>query len=203
MNRVLLNMTIVITLVTACSQQENEGQNSFEFTAADSAWAAQYHISNYYDQPIADTLLVNAVTFIGRKPALATSETRFDSEFRGYYIELAKNFSYFLYHISPDSLHSFYMIRPARSLEGTTRGVLGQYRLSADSSIYDFVEILNTRIKTRKELQKIGLMLFEELIDKGNVDAMISDTSLVEWPDGRLKYDTRLNEWRYDTESPT
>ncbi len=194
--------TLAFVLFSAgCNNPHQAGLvDRFAYTTEDSINALQYEISNYFDQTMIDSLLVTAVTYIGRKPVMATSFTRFDQEFRAYYVGYAPQFSFFLYHISPDSLHSFYMIRPARSLEGNARGVLGQFRMKDEFKLYDFEEILNTRIKPQPELKKIGLILFEELIQKGNVDAMIADTSMVEWPDGRLKYHKEMHEWRYDVE---
>jgi hypothetical protein len=200
MHKIIFVVVLTLIIGGSCTTSTSPTTDPFAFTSADSIKAAEYHINNYFDSKMADTLLVNAVTFIGRKPVVATSQTRFNREFRSHYINMASGFNFFLYHIGPDSLHSYFIIRPARSLEGNLRGVLGQYRLSADTSMHSFVEILNTRIKSREALQKIGLILFEELLEKGHVEAFINDTTMVEWPDGRLMYDDRLNEWRYALE---
>lgn len=191
---------IVLLLLSSCWQLQQEEEHPFAFNETDSIKAAEFYIGKYFDDDVADTILVNAVTFIGRKPVVATSESRFNQEFRQHYIDNSKGFDFFLYHINPDSLHSFFMIRPARSVHGNLRGVLGNYRLNPDNTMYDFIEILNTHIKSREELQKIGLILFEELISKGHVHELIGDTAMVEWPDDRLKYDKVRNEWRYDVE---
>lgn len=162
-----------------------------------SSFTENHTITRYFPEDTADTILVNAVTFVGRKPPASISLTRFEPQFRDYYIGYAKSFSFYLYHITEDSTHLFYMIRPARSLEGNTRGVIGNFRMNTDYSLYDFEEVANTRIKPREELQKIGVTLFRELLENGNIDHYLPDTAMIEWPDDRLKYDKVTNEWRY------
>lgn len=194
-------LLVLLLALTAGCRQKNPGHTPpFVFTENDSLRALPFNIHNYHPTAEADTLLVDAVTFVGRKPVLATSETRFNSEFRAYYRDYAQRFSFFLYHIDADSVHSFYMLRPARSLEGNTRAVLGQFRMDNENGMYDFVELLNTRVKSDQALKKIGLILFDELLHYGHVDQLIGDTAMVEWPDGRLKYDRMKNEWRYDVD---
>ena len=161
------------------------------------SFADNHRITHYFPEDIADTILVNAVTFVGRKPPVASSFTRFEPQFRNYYIGHATSFSFYLYHITEDSTHLFFMIRPARSLEGITRGVIGHFRMNTDYSLYDFEEVANTRIKPREELQEIGGTLFREWHENGNIDLYLSDTAMIEWPDDRLKYDRIRNEWRY------
>lgn len=193
-------LIIFPAILIACQHKKSSNHTALTFTTSDSLRAQQYNIFNYFSVQEADTLLVDAVTFIGRKPVIATSETRFDPEFRAYYKDYAQQFSFFLYHIDADSVHTFYMLRPARSLDGNTRGVLGQFRLDSENGMHHFVEILNTRVSSRQALKKIGLMLFDDLLHYGHVDYLIGDTAMVEWPDGRLKYDRIRNEWRYDVD---
>lgn len=200
MNKTFPILLLILAGIAACHYEKPAEATSFAFTESDSLQAARFNILRYFSQEEADTLLVDAVTFIGRKPVLATSESRFHPKFRSYYAEYSRQFSFFLYHIDTDSVHAFYMLRPARSLDGNTRGVLGQYTLDENKHMIDFIEILNTRVRPKSELKKIGLILFEALLEKGHVDDMISDTAMVEWPDDRLKYDHRRNEWRYDVE---
>jgi hypothetical protein len=195
-----LTLTLLPAVIFfACQQPESKvDQLSLEMTAQDSLYAAQYNILYYFSEDAADTILVNAVTFIGRKPPLATSETRFNPEFREYYIEYSGSFSFFLYHIGNDSTHYFYMIRPARSIEGNRRGVIGKFRMDDDMSLFEFEEFANTRIKSEQELKKTGITLFRELLENGNIRKHLPDTAIIEWPDSRLKYDKIKNEWRYD-----
>jgi hypothetical protein len=196
---ILILTPLLVAIFFACQQPGSKVNDlGREITTQDSLYAAQHDILNYFSKDDADTVLVNAVTFIGKKPALATSETRFNPEFRKHYIGYLGSFSIFLYHISDDSTHYFYMIRPARSLEGDRRGVIGKYRMNSDLSLRDFEELANTRIRPEEKLKMFGIILFRELLEKGNIVKYLPDTSLIEWPDDRLKYDKFKNEWRYD-----
>ncbi len=152
---------------------------------------------NRESRPAADhDLLVDLVTFIGRKPPTATSETRFDPEFRDYYTLYAKEFEIVYYHTKDDSLHLFYLIRPARSPLGNRRGVGGMFRLD-NGQISGFEELFNTPVMEEDRLRDIGRELFEEMLRTGNADRFIGNKEYIEWPDERLRYDKEKFEWRY------
>jgi hypothetical protein len=149
------------------------------------------------NRPVVDEgLLVDMVTYIGRKPPLATSETRFDPEFREYYTTYAKEFEVVYYHIREDGTHLFYLIRPARSLHGNRRGVGGMFRLE-HAQINGFEELFNTPVMEEKRLREIGQELFEEMRQAGNVNRFLENRDYIEWPDERLRYDKEKFEWRY------
>lgn len=145
-----------------------------------------------------DTLLVNMITFIHKRPEAAINRDRTDPAFRKYYVDQLGRYKLVYHQQAPDSTHWFYLIRPARSASGDERGVGGRFRTDAAMGLVEFEEIFNTPVLPEAELKAKGLMLFQEMMDKGNVDAYQGERSLVEWPDGRLKYDRQRREWRYD-----
>lgn len=160
--------------------------------------STEYKIDIYFDKESQDSLLVNMVTYIGRKPRTADFETRHDPVHRRFYILQANEFKFHYYHVSPDSIHYYYLIRPARSTTGNLRGVGGRFKIRQDLSLYEFEELFNTPVLPEEELITRGRSLFMEMIYSGNVDKYLENKDYIEWPDERLKYDKIKNEWRYD-----
>lgn len=194
MNRKYLSQAFLIysllltILLSACQSKEREN--------AGSADEAMPLASEYYSPAELDSLMVDIVTYIGRKPAHAESHTRFDTIHRAYYQSLAQQFEMVYYSID-DGTHTFYLLRPARSLQGNKRGVLGSFRIDQNGRITSFREWVNTPVGTNEELLEKGKRLLTTFIKTQSLEEILSDSSLVEWPDGRLYYDTLRFEWRY------
>jgi hypothetical protein len=158
-----------------------------------------YAVEHYYNPAERDTLLLNMVTYIYKKPKSADYQTRHDPRYRPYYARELPNFELDRYYISADSTHYYFLIRPARHPGGNQRGVGGLFRVAGGNRIYDFEEIYNTPVLPEADIRDRGRLLFGEMVEKdGNISRYVNDKSLVEWPDERLKYDRQKNEWRYD-----
>ncbi len=157
-----------------------------------------YDPYNYYTTDKKDTLLVNIVTYIGKKPRLADHQTRHNQEHRKFYTQQSQDYKLVYYYITDDSTHYYYIIRPARSPRGNTRGVGGRFRMKESMKLYDFEELFNTPVLDEQELMEIGETLFTEMVNSGNINHYHGNKEFIEWPDERLKYDKIKNEWRYD-----
>ncbi len=157
-----------------------------------------YNPDSFYTASEKDSLMVKIVTYIGKKPRLADYKTRHNPEHLNFYTQQSKLYSLIYYHISDDSTHYYYIIRPARSARGNTRGVGGRFRINDDLKYYDFEEMFNTPILYEQELMEIGKTLFREMLGSGNIDFYLDNKGYIEWPDERLRYDKTRNEWRYD-----
>jgi hypothetical protein len=158
---------------------------------------AECTLENFFTEAAeADSLLTDMVTYIGRKPPLATSLTRFEETFREYYIHYSREFRPIFFVITPDDTHYYYLSRPARSTRGNRRGV-GGFFFMEDGQIRGFQELFNTYVMTGEELEEIGWTLFRSMVENGHVDDFIGNDQYIEWPDERLKYNKELFEWRY------
>lgn len=158
---------------------------------------SMYRFEKYFTADQRETLLIDIVTLIGKKPKTADYITRHHPEFRDYYTQLSKSFFMEYFHCNQDTCY-YYMIRPARSVRGNTRGVGGKFTLDADGAIDYFEESFNTPIYPREELERIGWRLFRELIEQKSIAGLLWNVDYIEWPDSRLKYDKVKREWRYD-----
>lgn len=153
-------------------------------------------VSNYYNNTERDTLLTNIITYIYVKPTYATNATRFQAQFRKYYVQSLPKFSLENYYIAPDSTHYFFLIRPVGNTLKYRRGVLGRFRLKAGSLMpTDFEEIVNTPHLEEGLVKERGVFLFKELIKTGNLGKYLGMKDYIEWPDARLVYDKNINEW--------
>jgi hypothetical protein len=178
---------LFVSIYTSC-EQNRKGSNHQE--------PPFKSVSYYFSPDEIDSLRTDIVSFVGRKPAQATALTRFEPQFRRYYINLAKDYNLYWYNIS-GNVHTVYLSRPARSLEGNRRGVLATFERNNENRIVNFREILNTVVSDEDRIRQLGEQLMTAFLLKKNFDSLLLNRSIVEWPDSALTYDTILFEWRY------
>lgn len=192
---------LLMVFLVACGQGTSgsvEEPASRSVKATETEAVDRYHVAGHFPGAIADTLLANMITFIFKRPTAAINRDRTHAEFRSYYVSKLDQFEFVHHHMSADSTHWFYVIRPARNVDGDKRGVGGKFRTNEALEMVEFEEIFNTPVMPKDQLEQTGRILFEEMIATGNVDAFTHDRKQIEWPDERLKYDTEKREWRYD-----
>ena len=161
-----------------------------------SCQSKKYSVSTYFSDNERDTLLTNIITYVFVKAPNATTENRFDIQFRQFYINFLPKFRIEKYHQTPDGWNYFFMVRPVGNSPKYKRGVLGKFRLKKDSLLPEaFEEVVNTPHLEEKVLIERGDFLFHELIKNGNLDKYLAMKHYIEWPDARLVYDKNINEW--------
>jgi len=158
-----------------------------------------YHVNRHIPKANQDSLLVDVVTYMGVKPRTANWENRTEPIFRKYYIHHAQEYSFHKYFIDENQTHFFYMIRPARHIDGNRRGVGGFLKLDENFQITDYEEIFITKVFDEDYLKQIADDLFMALINN-DLESYLKNREMIEWPDGRLKYHRQKREWRYDVE---
>jgi hypothetical protein len=160
----------------------------------------KFQVTTYHDQQTIDTLLVDLVSYIGVKPKSTDWQTRHEPQYRTHYIRHAEEFEFDRYYITKDSIHYFFLIRPARHAMGNRRGVGGRFRMNSDQSIYELVEYYNTPVMPVEDIREKGREVFYEMLETGSIDRYLGNKQYIEWPDDRLNYHKEKNEWRYDVE---
>lgn len=172
------------------------------FTAC-SDLRSQYRFERHFTKQLRDTLLVDMVTLIGKKPKTADFTSRLDVQYRPYYILLSNDFRIKYFHQADDTCY-YFMIRPARSTKGNARGVGGKLILDSANRINYFEETFNTPAYAVEVLERMGWRLFRDLITQRSIEGLLRNVDYIEWPDSRLRYDTDKREWRYvDKEADT
>ena len=160
----------------------------------------KYSPENYYSADVIDSLMVDIVTYIGKKPKNADHITKYDPEYRNFYTEMSRDFNMRKLFIAEDGTHYFYIIRPARHPLGNRRAIGGRFLLDEYFQIRDFEEIFVTRVSDEENLNATGIQLFNELVRYGDTGSYLFNREIIEWPDDRCKYDNEKKEWRYDVE---
>lgn len=196
----LTGILLAIAVVLSCSRSPRQIDPANDLVRVNETGffsRAECILENFFPEAVAaDSLLTDMVTYIGRKPPLATSLTRFDREFREYYIHYSGEFRPIYFFLATDGTHYYYLSRPARSTRGNRRGV-GGFFFMEDAQITGFQELFNTYVMTEEELEEIGWTLFRSMVENGHVDDFTGNDQYIEWPDERLKYNKELFEWRY------
>ncbi len=154
----------------------------------------KYDVNNYFDKAQQDTLLTNIVTYIYNKAPQSDNKTRFQPQYRSFYVAALPKFSIENYYIAPDSTHYFFVIRPVGNMP-YKRGVIGRYKLGKNLMPVDFEEVVNTPHLDEKLVKERGKFLLTQLIKNGNLNKYLPMKDYVEWPDANLVYDKQLNEW--------
>lgn len=190
---------LLATLLVGCTGDVQKRRNADDPVSESEVREAleEFDVDQYFPGNKKDSLLVNMVTYIYRRPAKAKAADRTKPEYRSYYIRSAELFEYIYHYKNEDDIHYFYLIRPARSLEHNYRAVGGKFTVNEDLELLTFEEIFNTTIMDLPDLKEKGLILFEEMISEGNVERFLPNQNLIEWPDHRLKYNKDQREWQY------
>lgn len=188
-----------VALLAGCNHSSKTQSEASSLPKSQGINAGQYKPDILMEPHHLDTLLTEMVTYIGKRPKMATWERRFDPEFRGYYVNLSKDFKwvYLKETGQQEGNFAYYLLRPASALEGNIRGVGGLMQLDENFSIIQFEEVFNTPILPEADLIARGYVLFEQLLNHGNIEAFEGNQDYIEWPDGRLYYDKTQHEWRY------
>lgn len=160
-----------------------------------SACKDNYAPETYLSAGAKDSTLADIITYLYIKPNGATNQDRFDLRFRSYYVQQLDKFELVYYYISKDGLHYFFVFRPARGLQGVTRGAGGVFKKDPSGKITAFREVFNTPIANKEELVKRGRELFLYMLKNGNVDGYKRNPDYIQWPDETTYYDTLNYQW--------
>lgn len=186
-------------ILSACSNEPAEiKQDNENKTSQKTSTFTEFEFQKSLDSELQNRLLIDIATHVLRKPDAATWQTKFDDEFRAYFIKKASELEW-LYSINRQDTIFFYLIRDGRDNNGrANRGVGGRMTLDAESQITFFEELFVTKIIDRINLERIGREFLAAVIDnKTSKDFIDSSSTSIEWPDGRLFYSIEKSEWRY------
>ena len=148
-------------------------------------------------EELQSTLLTDIASFIIRKPAAATWETKFNPEFREYY-ERNKSELEMIYLTNVSDTFYFYLLREARTVDGLQkRGVGGKYIVNQQGKIVDFEEIFVSKVLHETNLKIIGKEYMNRVTSNSDLRDFLAKVEHIEWPDGRLFYSKQKAEWRY------
>ena len=152
--------------------------------------------SDYFADNQVDSLLINIITYIYIPAPKATQETKFEPQFRDFYVKNSSKFTLKYLEKSSDGWYYFSVIRPVAGGSLFKRGVLGKFKLKENSLMpIDFEEVANTPHLKEGIVQERSEYLFQELTKNGNLDKQIPMKQYIEWPDEHLNYDKKNYQW--------
>jgi hypothetical protein len=188
-------------LLFACDSPASDSSapsTSEETTVKPILRTIDFGFEQHIQSPEADSLLVDMMVYIYRKPDGVAWDQRFDNKYRGYYTARISLFEHAYLHKKEDGSFLYFILRPGRQENNrTVRGAGGMMTLE-NGSIVDFEETFNTGIGSREEILDIGYQILIEWAETGSWERFAQDRNYIEWPDDRLKYDKVRHEWRYE-----
>lgn len=150
-----------------------------------------------------DTLLIKLGPYVVKKPDAFTYENRFNVENRPFYknfIELTK--AEVTYYKESDTCTFFtFSYRDLTSLKEHYRALGGYYRMNNNDSIVFLNLLYHTPRFTVEETQQKNKMLFESMIEKGNVTRFVGKREFIDTPNKDFYYNPKINRWDYTENS--
>jgi hypothetical protein len=194
---------ILYFLVVSCDNtstqdsQINEQSTVLEANQHKDAIPEKYKEFNQFSEEQYDELMTNLASYIIRKPAAATWETKFNPEFREHYNRNKKELNLVCLTQINERTY-FYLLREARTADGKAlRGVGGSFVLLDNGSFSDFEEKFVSKTLPEVRLNQLGVEYLDLLSTNKSTDSFLNRMEHIEWPDGRLFYSKEKAEWRY------
>lgn len=197
MKQTLIFFLVAVILVACSGQEQNKENKTEEFELEKVKYVNT--IKSKLDSVNYQNLLTDLATRIMRKPDAATWQTKFNPEFRNYFVQKSQELEWVADHAAGDTTY-VYLIRDGKA--GNTqsnRGVGARLILDGANKIEFFEELFVTKIVDRLTLEGIGQRFIAAVEAGKTAESFIdSNTGSVEWPDGRLFYSVEKSEWRYE-----
>lgn len=160
-----------------------------------SACQDKYDVLTYYEPKKRDSLLTDIITYVYTRPQYVDWNSRFNPEYRKYYVSQIPKFTIDRFYRDSNGTHYFFIIRPARGVQSTIRGVGGRFTIDESFNIITFEEVFNTPAMPLSEVQTRGRELFISMVKSGNINDYLKNPDYVEWPNEMTYYDTIRHEW--------
>lgn len=157
----------------------------------------KYAVENFIKQEDLNKNLEPIFPYIAKLEHGVNYENRFEDSCKEYFIkkQAEHKFSFERYFITKDSVHYFLIWKVAPSLYEKKLAIGGRYKKDANGKIIEFEEIFNTPKMKLDELKEKSFMLFNYMVENGNVDPYLADYNLVEFPDGKCVYNKENSRW--------
>jgi hypothetical protein len=182
----LKNVSFFISLVIgvvllACSKQD------------------EYNPNLYFSKSLQDSILKQSTRYSAKLPAQATHETKFNSEFNGYYNKAFQEYDFRrCYPIPNDSGYYFLMTRKARSIWPAREAIGGKLKVDANTRLIGYEEVFRTWKMTEDTLNIRAFELFDLMLTGKDLEPYRSKHKgdrYIEFPDDRFYFDKEKKRW--------
>lgn len=163
---------------------------------ATSACTTNYQASSYFDETAEKKILQELVPYIAKPAPGANFTNRFNTEFKTYYSREQIKFDLVSYAPINDSTACFLIYKSKAGMQSKCAAIGGILQLKY-ATVTRFEESFLTPYMDRTDLDEKSSLLFEELVNNGNVERYIGNYNWIEFPDSRVVYDKKNQRWRF------
>ncbi|MCU0353125.1 MAG: hypothetical protein MUD08_05210 [Cytophagales bacterium] len=178
----ILKCAVLVLLLAACGSRTNQYKPE-QHLKPEAQQAFLYQISRY----------------VAKLPKGVYHEGKFDARFDRYYREEMKKYRLESYFKSPDGTVHFMVSRPAPSLYEKRIAIGGSVKYDTNGGLTAYEEVFRTWKMKPDVLAQKGGVLFETMVETGNVEAYLPQNTQEEWvefPDSRTYFDVAARRWK-------
>lgn len=163
---------------------------------------SKYDPDKYLSTSKKQQVLLTTVRYLGHLPKKGTHENKFDAVFDEYYSKLALDFTLEAY-FEKDGYEYFLASRIAPSLKVKKVATGVKMQRDSDGNLTYYEEVFRTWKFEIPEMQEKGLMLFDRMVNGGDLSPYYPQNSgaeeYIEFPDGKVYYDPSSRRWLVGT----
>lgn len=151
-----------------------------------------------------DSLLIQLAPYVVKRPDGMGIQERFEKKSRGYYENyLRATGGKIVYYANKDTAGFFsFEYRDIGSLYEHYRALGGYFKRHPETGAFTFLNILyHTPRFARDEMNAKAQVLFQEMVNVGNVDGFVGNRLYIQTPNDDFYYNTGLNIWDYTPNS--
>ncbi len=181
MRKSLIYFIVLLGLFVACKTNSLKYLPNEQLSEAQQAYLANY-----------------VIRYIGKLPAKANHQNKFDSSFNNYYNQLAKQHT-LLYLHKKDSVIYFAYYRQAPSLHLKYVTIAGTVVQSANGQFTNVQEAFRTWKMPLEQMKEISAKLFDEWVNGKDLSKYYPENSgdafVIEFPSEKVMYNDSLHIW--------
>lgn len=145
------------------------------------------------------SIIRQSIYYSVKLPPGATQQTKFNSEFDGYYDIAFKEYDMRACRPGKDSSYYFLMTRKARSIWPAREAIGGKIKVNSQHKLLDYEEVFRTWKMTEDSLNTRAFELFDLMVQGKDLTPFLSKFKgdrYIEFPDDRFFFDKESRSWR-------
>lgn len=172
-----------ILLLSVSCQHKTGSKNDFSF---------------YFSESERQDVLAKIISYVYIAPPQTDKSKRFLPIHRSFYLKEADKFTVTRFFKNEEGKYFFYLVRPARNVNGYKRGVAGSFTLSENMEIDFFEEVFVTKMISESDVINFGNIIFDDFISTdGSLVLNPVREDFIEFPSTMSQYDSIQKEWTY------
>lgn len=161
--------------------------------------AEKYPPEQYLKPGAQKMFLYSIARYAAKMPKGARHNTKTGQQFDSYYQREMEKYRLEKYFIASDSTHYFLVSRPAPSLQVKRVAIGGRVKYDRQGGFSFYEEVFRTWKMKEDEMTRKAGVLFERMIEVGDVEPYLpanTEEEWVEFPDKLNYFDTAARRWK-------